>query len=88
MTATCPAPSDALRRRARVRETCKRVARALARLLGGLLVAAPLAGQTTWADDTIHIRTANGKQRAEFTLSGDNHCVLEDDAIVCVRVSK
>jgi hypothetical protein len=57
-------------------------------LLTILLALAPLSAQTVRADDAIRMRAADGKPRAEVMLNPDHRCVLEEDAVVCTRISK
>jgi hypothetical protein len=60
----------------------------LARLLISLLALTHCCVQPACADATIRVRVVDGTPRAEFMLNPEYRCVLEDDIIVCTRVSK
>ena len=53
------------------------------KILGTLVIAALLSGSTTFAEDTLRVSVENGKQRVDFSLNGNNKCVMVDDKITC-----
>ena len=56
--------------------------------LTGILFAAVLAsGAAHGADDSIKVVAEQGRTVAEFKV-GDSRCVLQDDRLSCVPVSK
>ena len=53
------------------------------KILSTLVMAAILSSSTAFADDTLRVSMENGKQRVDFSLNGNNKCVLVDDKIHC-----
>ena len=53
------------------------------KILGTLVIAAALSGSTAFAEDTLRVSVENGKQRVDFSLNGNNKCVMVDDKIYC-----
>ncbi len=52
------------------------------------LIAAALASDGASAEDRYRVSMENGKQRVDFTLNGNDRCVMIDDKIVCAPVPK
>ena len=50
--------------------------------LQALLIGALLASSAAFADQSIEVSVANGKQQAAFSV-GDSKCVLVNDVIQC-----
>jgi hypothetical protein len=49
-----------------------------------LLIAPALTSTAALADDNkFRVSMENGKQRVDFSLNGNNKCVMIDDKIVC-----
>jgi hypothetical protein len=55
----------------------------LAALIQIALISAALASNGAWAEDRYRVSMENGKQRVDFTLNGNDKCVMIDDKIVC-----
>jgi hypothetical protein len=53
------------------------------KILSTLVIAAVLASTAAFAEDTLRVSMENGKQRVDFSLNGNNKCVLVDDKIHC-----
>jgi hypothetical protein len=53
------------------------------KILCTLVIAAVLASTAAFAEDTLRVSMENGKQRVDFSLNGNNKCVLVDDKIHC-----
>jgi hypothetical protein len=53
------------------------------KILSTLVLAAVLSSATAFAEDTLRVSMQNGKQRVDFSLNGNNKCVLVDDKIHC-----
>ena len=53
------------------------------KILSTLLIASALASSGAFAEDKFRVSMENGKQRVDFSLNGNNHCVMIDDKIVC-----
>src|SRR4029079_1728978 len=53
------------------------------KILTALLIAAALSSATASAEDTLRVTMQNGKQRVDFSLNGNDKCVLIDDKITC-----
>ena len=54
-----------------------------AALIKTMLIAAILSGTAAFAEDKFHVSMENGKQRIDFSLNGNDKCVIVDDKIVC-----
>jgi len=52
-------------------------------ILSTLVIAAVLSSSTAFAEDTLRVSLENGKQRVDFSLNGNNKCVMVDDKIYC-----
>lgn len=48
-----------------------------------LLIAAALSSSGSFAEDKFHVSTDNGKQRIDFSLNGNDKCVILNDKITC-----
>ena len=53
------------------------------KILGTLLIAAVLSSTGAFAEDKFKVSMENGKQRIDFSLNGNDKCVIVDDKIVC-----
>ncbi len=53
------------------------------KILTTLLIAGILSGSSAFAEDKFRVSMENGKQRVDFSLNGNDKCVLIDDKIVC-----
>lgn len=51
--------------------------------LSTLLIAAALSSTGALAEDKLHVSMENGKQRIDFSLNGNDKCVLVNDRITC-----
>ena len=58
------------------------------KILRTLVIAAVLSGSTAFAEDTLRVSMENGKQRVDFSLNGNDKCVMIDDKIVCAPMPK
>ena len=53
------------------------------KILSTLVIAAALANSTAFAEDKMRVSMENGKQRVDFSLNGNDRCVMIDDKIHC-----
>jgi hypothetical protein len=53
------------------------------KILSTLVMAAVLSGTSAFAEDTMRVSMQNGKQRVDFSLNGNDKCVMIDDKIYC-----
>ena len=53
------------------------------KILSTLLIAAALSGSAAFAEDKLRVSMENGKQRVDFSLNGNDRCVMVDDKIHC-----
>ena len=53
------------------------------KILSTLMLAAVLSGSAAFAEDTLRVSMQNGKQRVDFSLNGNDRCVMVDDKIHC-----
>jgi len=53
------------------------------KILGTLVLAAVLSSTTALGEDKFRVSMENGKQRVDFSLNGNDRCVMIDDKIVC-----
>ncbi|MEO8006200.1 MAG: hypothetical protein ABI771_14900 [Betaproteobacteria bacterium] len=60
----------------------------LAALIQLALIAAALASNGASAEDRYRVSMENGKQRVDFSLNGNDKCVMIDDKIVCAPMPK
>jgi len=58
------------------------------KILTALLIAAALSSATAFAEDTLRVTMQNGKQRVDFSLNGNDKCVLIDDKITCAPMKQ
>ena len=58
------------------------------KILTALLIAAALSSASAFADDTLRTSMQNGKQRVDFSLNGNDKCVLIDDKITCAPMKQ
>jgi hypothetical protein len=56
---------------------------AMNKIFTALLIAAALSSTGAFAEDKFHVSMENGKQRIDFSLNGNDKCVMIDDKIVC-----
>lgn len=52
------------------------------------LIAATLGSNGAFAEDRFRVSMENGKQRVDFSLNGNDKCVMIDDKIVCAPMPK
>ena len=60
----------------------------LAALIQIALIATALASHGASAEDRYRVSMENGKQRVDFSLNGNDKCVMIDDKIVCAPMPK
>jgi hypothetical protein len=60
----------------------------LAALMQIALIATALASNAASAEDRYRVSMENGKQRVDFTLNGNDRCVMIDDKIVCAPMPR
>ncbi len=53
------------------------------KILSTLVIAAILSSSTAFAEDTFRVSMENGKQRVDFSLNGNDRCVIINDKITC-----
>jgi hypothetical protein len=58
------------------------------KILSTLLIAAVLSSASAFAEDTLRVSMQNGKQRVDFSLNGNDKCVMIDDKITCAPMPK
>jgi hypothetical protein len=59
------------------------------KIISTLLIAAVLASTVAFGEDNkFHVSMENGKQRVDFSLNGNNHCVMIDDKITCAPMKQ
>jgi len=58
------------------------------KMLTTLLIAAALFSANAVAEDTLRVSMQNGKKRIDFSLNGNDKCVMIDDKITCLPMPK
>jgi hypothetical protein len=58
------------------------------KILSSLVTATILFSATAFAEDTLRVSMENGKQRVDFSLNGNDKCVMIDDKIYCAPMPK
>lgn len=58
------------------------------KILATLMIAAALSSTAAFAEDTLRVSMENGKKRVDFSLNGNDKCVMVDEKITCQPVSK
>ena len=58
------------------------------KILSTLLIAAALSSTSAFAEDTLRVSMQNGKQRVDFSLNGNDKCVMIDDKIHCAPMPR
>ena len=58
------------------------------KILSTLVLAAVLSSATAFAEDTLRVSMQNGKQRIDFSLNGNDKCVMVDDKITCAPIKQ
>jgi hypothetical protein len=58
------------------------------KILSTLVLAAVLSSATAFAEDTLRVSMQNGKQRVDFSLNGNDKCVMVDDKITCAPMKQ
>jgi hypothetical protein len=58
------------------------------KILGTLMIAAVLSSSAAFAEDTLRVSMENGKKRVDFSLNGNDKCVMIDDKITCAPMPK
>jgi hypothetical protein len=53
------------------------------KILTVLLIASALSSSAAFAEDRYRTSTENGKQRIDFSLNGNDKCVIINDRISC-----
>ena len=53
------------------------------KILSSLVIAAILSSTAAYGEDKFKVSMENGKQRVDFSLNGNNKCVIIDDKIHC-----
>ena len=52
------------------------------------LIAAALSSTGAFAEDKFRVTMENGKPRIDFSLNGNDKCVMVDDKIVCAPMPR
>jgi hypothetical protein len=60
----------------------------MSKILNTLLIAAALSSTGAFAEDKFHVSMENGKQRIDFSLNGNDKCVIINDKITCQPAQK
>jgi len=58
------------------------------KILATLMIAAVLSSTVAFAEDTLRVSLQNGKQRVDFSLNGNDKCVMIDDKITCAPMKR
>ena len=58
------------------------------KILTTLLIAGVLSSAGAFAEDKFKVSMENGKQRVDFSLNGNDKCVMIDDKITCAPMPK
>ena len=58
------------------------------KILSTLVLAAILSSTGAFAEDTLRVSLQNGKQRVDFSLNGNDKCVMIDDKITCAPMKQ
>ncbi len=58
------------------------------KILSTLVIAAVLSSSASFAEDTLRVSMQNGKQRVDFSLNGNDKCVMIDDKIHCAPMKQ
>ena len=58
------------------------------KILATLMIAAVLSSASAFAEDTLRVSMENGKKRVDFSLNGNDKCVMVDDKITCLPMPK
>ena len=59
------------------------------KILRGLVIAAVLSSTSAFAEDNkFRVSMENGKQRVDFSLNGNDKCVMIDDKITCAPMPR
>ena len=58
------------------------------KILATLMIAAVLSSTTAFAEDTLRVSMENGKKRVEFSLNGNDRCIMVDEKITCAPMPK
>jgi hypothetical protein len=58
------------------------------KILSTLVLAAVLSSSAAYAEDTLRVSMQNGKQRVDFSLNGNDKCVMVDDKITCAPMKQ
>mgnify|MGYP001268873243 CR=1 FL=1 len=53
------------------------------KILSALVIAITLFSSAAFAEDTLRVSVQDGKQRVDFSLNGNDKCVMIDDKIHC-----
>ena len=56
---------------------------AMNKIVASLLIAAALSSTGAYAEDRYRTSTENGKQRIDFSLNGNDKCMIINDRIIC-----
>jgi hypothetical protein len=62
--------------------------KSLAAMIQIAVIAAALGSNGAFAEDRYRVSVENGKQRVDFSLNGNDRCVMIDDKIVCAPMPK
>ena len=58
------------------------------KILATLLIGAALSSTSAFAEDKFRVSMENGKPRIDFSLNGNDKCVMIDDRIHCAPMPK
>jgi len=58
------------------------------KILTTLAITAVLSSTGAFAEDRLHVSMENGKQRVDFSLNGNDKCVMIDDKITCAPMKQ
>jgi len=58
------------------------------KILATLLITAALSSTSAFAEDRLRVSQQDGKQRVDFSLNGNDKCVMIDDKITCAPMKQ
>ena len=58
------------------------------KILATLLITSALSSASAFAEDRLRVSQQDGKQRVDFSLNGNDKCVMIDDKITCAPMKQ
>ena len=58
------------------------------KILSTLLIAGILSSTAAYGEDKFRVSMENGKQRIDFSLNGNDKCVMINDKITCAPMQQ